>query len=110
MSLRTLPQQLRLTVDVLGRPRVGTIAAGHWCATCADTRLTIEEMHRTAHKNLGHCLSTEYVNSQTKLLWECSERHQWWASPNNIRMGKWCRICSQRAAWVQRRADAKDRK
>lgn len=92
------------------RQRVQVIAVGYWCAKCADTRLTIGEMHRTAQKNLGRCLSTEYINSATKLLWECSEKHQWWATPNNIRRGKWCRTCRQKAAWEQRRADAKDKR
>lgn len=87
------------------------IAAGCWCPTCADTRLTIEEMQRVAQKNLGRCLSEVYVNTLTKLLWECQEGHQWWALPNNIRnLGRWCPTCSYREGWAKRRADAKDRR
>ncbi|WAS94515.1 hypothetical protein [Nannocystis punicea] len=90
--------------------RVQVIASGFWCATCASTRLTIEEMQHIAQKNLGRCLSSEYHNSQTRLLWECQEKHQWWATPNNIKRGKWCRKCWLKALREQRRADAKDKR
>ena len=88
-----------------------TISAGHWCPSCADTRLSIEEMRRVAQKNLGRCLSEVYVNTQTHLLWECQEGHQWWALPNNVRsLGRWCPTCRHRDAGAKRRADAKDRR
>lgn len=88
-----------------------TIAAGHWCPTCADTRLSIEEMQLIASRNLGRCLSEVYVNASTKLLWQCQEGHQWWAMPMNIKNnGQWYPTCRRRDAWATRRADAKDRR
>lgn len=42
----------------------------------------------------GRCLSTKYVNSQTKLRWECSQGHRWWTVPNSVRSGSWCKVCA----------------
>jgi len=92
------------------RTYVYSIMEGHWCPTCASTRLTIEEMRRMAEKNLGRCLSRVYVNSRTKLQWECSEGHRWWSLPNGIRnRGYWCPTCAGKAAVEARHADARDR-
>lgn len=57
-------------------------------------KLTIEEMHKIAVQRNGKCLSKEYVDSRTKLLWQCDLGHQWWATPGHIKSGKWCRECS----------------
>jgi hypothetical protein len=46
----------------------------------------------TAEKG-GLCLSRDYVNSKTKLLFRCSEGHEWESIPSNILKGHWCRIC-----------------
>ncbi|MFM9435074.1 thiol-disulfide isomerase/thioredoxin [Janthinobacterium sp. CG_23.3] len=68
---------------------------GFWCATCTrlSRRLTIEDMQRLAGKRDGQCLSSEYANSHTKLLWQCAAGHQWPATPANIGRGKWCPKC-----------------
>lgn len=77
-----------------------------WCIKCNffqkfkyDTakRLTIEEMHEMASKRCGKCLSEEYINSTTKLEWECEHGHRWFARPANIKYGKksWCPFCSK---------------
>lgn len=47
-----------------------------------------------ARKNGGKCLSSQYVNSHTHLLWQCSKGHKWKASPINIKRGTWCPNCS----------------
>jgi hypothetical protein len=71
------------------------IKQGQWCSVCARTKkLTIEEMQQLAREHGGKCLSQEYTNNHTKLLWECAEGHQWKATPNNIRRGQWCPECS----------------
>jgi hypothetical protein len=46
-----------------------------------------------ANKKGGKCLSTVYVNSQTKLKWQCAKGHIWEAKPNTIQQGHWCKIC-----------------
>ena len=73
--------------------------AGTWCPECARAnsgatqRLTIEEMHKIAKSRRGKCLSKKYVNSKSKLKWECSRGHQWDTAPINIRQGTWCPKC-----------------
>ncbi len=68
-----------------------------WCPRCsADAKkLTIEEMHRLAQERVGgKCLSTEYVNMHSNLLWECGFGHKWAATPTSIKhMNSWCPIC-----------------
>lgn len=72
------------------------ISIGHWCLICSgNLKLTIEEMQEMAQKRGGRCLSTEYKNSHSKLLWECSEGHQWKANSSSIKGVKtWCPKCA----------------
>lgn len=75
--------------------RLPDIKSGNWCPFCAGKmKLTIEEMHEMAEKRNGKCISINYTNSQTKLVWECSMGHQWEATPNKIKGGNWCPICA----------------
>ena len=77
------------------------IKSGSWCPKCnvekrsKAQRLTIQDMHQLAESRNGKCLSKKYTNSQTHLLWECNNKHQWKSKPNNIRQGKWCPTCSE---------------
>ena len=57
-------------------------------------KLTITEMQEIAHSRGGKCLSTKYINSITNLDWECSEGHRWNATPESVKGGTWCRVCS----------------
>jgi len=62
-----------------------------WCPHCAGlARLTMEHMHAAATKKGGKCLSKEYVNSSTKLLWACEKGHTWKAAPGQVLIGRWC--------------------
>jgi succinate dehydrogenase flavin-adding protein (antitoxin of CptAB toxin-antitoxin module) len=72
------------------------ITTGNWCSTCYhnNRRDTLEDMQRLARKRGGKCLSTEYINNHSKLLWQCREGHQWPAVPNNISKGSWCPVCA----------------
>ena len=48
-----------------------------WCPYCAGkVPLTIEEMQELAAKKGGVCLSKEYINANTKLLWRCKKGHE----------------------------------
>ena len=72
-----------------------SIKRGQWCSKCAGiAKLTIEEMQRIAEERGGKCLSDSYINSKTKLLWECKKEHQWEAKPSNIKSGHWCHVCA----------------
>jgi len=71
------------------------IQRNQWCPHCAGTRkLSIEDMHKLAKNRGGECLSTEYINSKTKLKWQCKEGHRWWAKSNDIQTGYWCPYCA----------------
>ncbi len=70
------------------------VRRGSWCPKCSGNRkATIEDMVEIAIKNKGKCLSKKYINTHTKLLWECENGHQWEAPPINIKKGKWCPKC-----------------
>lgn len=68
-----------------------------WCPYCSNSKkLTIEQMQEIAIERGGKCLSEMYINSHTKLLWECKEGHQWEAKPCDIKnSNKWCPICNE---------------
>lgn len=71
------------------------IKQGQWCPTCASKRLSIESMQELAKSRGGKCLSKWYVNSSSKLTWECAHGHKWKAVPSSIKsQGTWCPYCS----------------
>ena len=57
-------------------------------------RKTLDKMHLYAKSNGGRCLSTKYINSSTKLEWQCSKGHAWMATPQILIQKTWCLICS----------------
>lgn len=66
-----------------------------WCPECSvRKKLDIEVMQMLAERYGGRCLSEEYTNAHTKLLWECSDGHRWWAMPASIKNSStWCPHC-----------------
>ena len=66
---------------------------GTWCPYCAGKYITIEDCKKIAIKHNGRCLSNKYINSYTKMKWECKFKHTWSAILNNIKQGKWCPKC-----------------
>ncbi len=66
-------------------------------------RLTIEEMKGLAKERGGECLSTTYQDARSKLLWQCVEGHEWEATPDNIKRGKWCPVCARKERGTKRR-------
>lgn len=68
---------------------------GHWCAICSRERvkLGIDRMREVAVERGGRCISKVYVNSSTRLEWECGHGHRWLATPNTITQGHWCARC-----------------
>lgn len=73
------------------------ITMGQWCPVCSksDEKLTIEEMKNIAKERGGKCLSREYIDNGTDLLWECSDGHQWKANPRNVKNNQsWCPVCA----------------
>ena len=73
----------------------GSIKAGSWCPVCGGTaKLSLHDMQNLAERKQGTCLSTEYVNAHTKLMWQCKEGHTWKAKPDCIQQGRWCPYCA----------------
>lgn len=76
------------------------VRSGKWCGICRrketaqKLRSSIEEMQQIAKTRNGKCLSSEHINMQTPLKWECEKGHQWMARPGNVKTGNWCRKCS----------------
>jgi hypothetical protein len=65
-----------------------------WCPHCAGTQpLGLDAMHKLARKNGGRCLSEEYKNCKTKMLWQCKYGHEFESTPDNIKQGRWCPFC-----------------
>ena len=84
----------------------GSIRNGKsWCPKCAFERLSdlnrrgsIGEMQKLAKVKGGSCQSKQYIRAHLHLLWRCLKGHEWEATPNNIRRGKWCPICGREKA------------
>jgi hypothetical protein len=73
----------------------GDIKRGRWCLACAGLKSgTIEEMQKIAGERGGLCISKKYINSRSKLTWQCKEAHQWEASPHSVQQGHWCAVCA----------------
>ena len=53
----------------------------------------LRELRRIARTRGGRLLTKEYANGRTKMLWRCEARHEWLATPENIKQGSWCRRC-----------------
>lgn len=71
------------------------IRRGFWCSHCyGNIKGSIEEMKQIGKDRGGKCLSSKYINSRSKLLWQCSLNHRWKATPNKIKKGRWCSKCS----------------
>jgi len=74
-----------------------SVQSGRWCLDCSNRKkLTIEEMQEIAKKRKGKCLSTKYINTITKLKWECEKGHTWEAIPISVKSGRWCPKCRVR--------------
>jgi hypothetical protein len=75
---------------------VSNIKAGKWCPVCAgNIRLKIEQMQELGKSRGGSCLSVVYVDSQTKLTWQCAKGHVWDAIQSNVKKGSWCPTCAK---------------
>ena len=75
------------------------IKSGSWCPECAskkrglNRRLTIKDARKIAQERGGKYLSESYEVYPNKLLWQCSEGHQWESTYTNIQSGRWCPKC-----------------
>jgi hypothetical protein len=73
-----------------------SIRRGSWCPYCKGlAKRTIEDMQKLACSHNGSCISKSYINSHTKLQWQCEHGHVFDARPNDIDQGHWCPICAR---------------
>lgn len=76
-----------------------TVQRGHWCGKCANLangerqRGSLDEYHEVAKRRGGRLLSTEFINANRCLSWECARGHHWRATGGSVKAGSWCRIC-----------------
>ena len=79
----------------------GTRRKGTWCLECYNSRRrfyekhSIQTMRRIALARGGRCLSSDYVNSKSKLIWQCARGHRWQALPASVVQGTWCPVCAR---------------
>jgi len=75
------------------------IRRNSWRPVCARNRkLELKDLHGLARERGGRCLSREYLNGRTPLLWECKYGHRWKAAAEDVksglhRKGTWCPKC-----------------
>jgi len=71
------------------------IRNGEWCPVCAkdSKKNTIELANALAKTKNGKCLTKIYVGNQTKMIWECENKHTWEATYNEIQQRSWCSEC-----------------
>ena len=79
---------------------VNITSRNSWCPYCKgqkSERFNIEYMQKIAKDRGGKCLSERYINSKTKLLWQCSLQHTWKAIPLNVvNKESWCPYCAKK--------------
>lgn len=67
----------------------------NWCVDCGSKRpYSKERMDATASERGGKCLSGSCTSAHQRLLWECSEGHQWDALAYQVVSGSWCVKCA----------------
>lgn len=88
------------------------VLAGSWCVTCHrhSHRHSLEDAQSAAQARGGRCLSAQYVNSRSYLIWECDRGHTWRAPLATIRNHCcWCAQCAHLARISSRTSKARVR-
>jgi hypothetical protein len=81
-----------------------SVVQGTWCPLCAHNQpIGLSQLQEIATSRGGLCLSEEYLNERTALLWRCSSGHKWKATPSKVKRGSWCPLCAiirRRSKWT----------
>lgn len=79
------------------------VLRGHWCLICGNQRQgrskanSLESAKTMARLNGGECLSENYTNNRSPMLWRCGVcSFEWKASAGSIQGGTWCPKCAGR--------------
>jgi hypothetical protein len=59
-----------------------------------SSRDKLHELQILARARDGKCLSPHYLGVLTQLVWRCRNQHTWEATPQSVKQGGWCGICS----------------
>ena len=60
-------------------------------------KLSLDDAIRIAKSYEGMCLSEEYINNRTPMLWKCNKNHQWTAPFASIKnRHSWCPYCAKK--------------
>eukprot|EP00933_Yihiella_yeosuensis_P058880 TRINITY_DN5964_c0_g1_i2.p1 TRINITY_DN5964_c0_g1~~TRINITY_DN5964_c0_g1_i2.p1 ORF type:complete len:362 (-),score=28.31 TRINITY_DN5964_c0_g1_i2:747-1754(-) len=71
---------------------------GTWCPRCAGKTVGLKRCQAHAESLGGQCLATQYVNSRSKMPWQCKFGHTWQATANSVlNKGTWCPHCAGKA-------------
>ncbi len=74
------------------------IKQGSWCSQCSKQQSksdTLNIYKEIAKAKGGKCLSKEYINSQSKLLFKCAKGHEFYSRAEHVKGSRaWCSICS----------------
>ncbi len=57
------------------------------------TKQEAEKTFREVIKSKQGFVLGNYVNTNTKILLQCKNNHQWEATPAKIKVGRWCPKC-----------------
>ncbi|WP_241170330.1 hypothetical protein [Serratia marcescens] len=82
------------------------VLTGRWCPACANIEIAAKQVDKAgldkavAHATSkgGKCLSTQYINYNTKLTWQCKAGHEPWQATFGSVVGadSWCPECGKR--------------
>jgi len=74
--------------------RYDTVLSGVWCTKCSGyCKKTLSDARRLAKQHGGKCLSRKFVNTRTKIRWQCENGHIFKASYNSVNAKHWCPQC-----------------
>jgi len=60
-------------------------------------KLSLNDAIKIAESREGKCLSKEYINGETPMLWECNKNHRWTAQFRSIKnRHSWCPHCANK--------------
>lgn len=59
-------------------------------------KLSIKEAKEIAKERNGICLSEDYENNMKPLSWMCDKGHKWNSPLSSIKLGSWCKKCSDK--------------
>ncbi|OFX16471.1 MAG: hypothetical protein A2033_05260 [Bacteroidetes bacterium GWA2_31_9] len=57
--------------------------------------ITLARLNKLVNERGGKCLSTEYINKYSKLVWQCKNNHVFEYNLFNIWRGAWCLKCKK---------------